>query len=136
MNAEILVAVISALALLATTWIRQPFRRDPRDHIERDLKIVAELPAGSDTRKELEQDIARRVQGLIPDLSLRRDWFGSILALAFLATFGFLTWRFGTWGGWWFIGAVVAGFLSLVMVGLAGRDFQKAPRDAAGKRIE
>ncbi|MFF2269309.1 hypothetical protein ACFVTZ_13650 [Cellulosimicrobium cellulans] len=133
MNPDVLVAVVGAVALLLTTWFRQPFRRDPRDHIERDIKIAAELPPGSDAREALEEDIQRRVTGLVPNPGMRRDWFGFILALAFMSVFVFLTWRFWTWGGWWNIGTAVTGFLSLVMLGLAVRDFRKAPRDAQGR---
>ncbi|MFI2702207.1 hypothetical protein [Cellulosimicrobium composti] len=133
MNPDVLVAVVGAAALVLTTWFRQPFRRNPRDHIERDIKIAADLPAESEARKRLEGDIERRVEGLVPDPKMRRDWFGFVLALIFMSVFGFLTWRFWAWGGWWNIGTAVFGSLALVMVPLAVRELRKAPRDAQGR---
>lgn len=133
MNPDVLVAVVGAAALLLTTWFRQPFRRNPRDHIERDIKIAAELPTGSEARKQLESDIERRVMGLVPDPNERRDWFGFVLALIFMSVFVFLTWRFWTWGGWWNVGSALTGSLSLIMIGLAVRELRKAPRDAQGR---
>ncbi|WP_146237536.1 hypothetical protein [Georgenia satyanarayanai] len=139
MDADITAAAIAAagavVAATVTTLLRSLFRRNIRDDIERELRIVAALRADSKARVTLMDKIERRVELLAAREEASRSWFGAGLAAVFLASFGWLTYLTASAGGWWWIVAVPAGFITLVMLPLGIRDLRKVPRDEQGRPL-
>jgi len=134
----VVVAIIGggALVLASRFGVARPFK-NPRDDIDRDQRILRRLGEASPARDPLAESIDRRVIELITQSGdLRRNWVGIVLGTVFLAAFGWLAWRFGTWGGWWWSAAVLSGIVSAAMLTVIPQEWQKRRRNKAGQAID
>ena len=81
METQIIVALIAGLAAILGPFLQNHFRIDPRQSIERDLKIAEQLPDESKAKQLLKKDIERRVQELAMHGKGKRAWGLTIFCL-------------------------------------------------------
>lgn len=142
MQIQIIVALISAVAAILVPFMQNRFKIDPRVSIERDLKIVEQLPQDSDARTSLEQDIERRVRELPRRMNGTRNWTVVFLDVIVGGGCFYLTTLLVIWGWqgsgweklWWPLALVTFVFAIAFFAQLPGA-FQKLPRDDKGNVI-
>ena len=132
----VLVAVVGAVGLFLTGRFGQtrPFQ-NPREEIERDLKILPELDEASEARRELKASIENRVVLMVKPVGTSRNWYGIVLALIILGLSGYGTVRFAMWGGWWWFIAAPLAVFTLACFSPLAQAWRKAPRTQSGSLI-
>lgn len=142
MQIQIIVALISAVAAILVPFMQNRFKIDPRVSIERDLKIVEQLPKGSDARTKLEQDIERRVRELPRRMNGTRNWIVVFMGVIVGGGCFYLTTLLVIWGwkgsGWekmWLLLASVAFVFAIAFFAQIPSAFKKLPRDDKGNVI-
>jgi hypothetical protein len=138
MSQDIIVAIIVSSATVVTATIRYVVSlRNSRDNLLKDLKIHDALPSSSSSKASLLKDIDTRIEKRIKDeKELTRDIFGSILAVAFLATGVYLVLFHGAFDditSWSSLASAL-----LILFGIVGfsESFRKDRRNAKGSRIK
>lgn len=128
----IVVAVLGVLGAAAQV-VRA--RRDPRDHVEQDLRILSALPEASSVRPSLLTSIEARISGYTALTEARRDPLGWTIAIIFLLAGGYLVFRGWVGDGWWRL-SLIPGVL-LVLFGVVGwsQDGIQRVRDERGRAI-
>lgn len=142
METQITVALIAGLAAVVGPLLQSRFKTDPRQSIERDLKIVELLPLDSLARQRLEDDIERRVRELAWQGNGKRAWVHVILCLIAGGACIYITGIVFNWGftgsGWarlWIAPSLVAFVLASAFLSQIPGYFKKAPRDKQGNII-
>ena len=142
LSEDLTTALIAAaglvLAALVSAWLRLPNGlRDPRHDIERDLAILNDLPEQSGARAKLLSSIEERLVSLVTQSGdVRRNWIGVFLGLSLALASGLGAWRFATWGGWWWVGAIPCGLFAVAMLGILPGDWNKVRRNKRGQAID
>ena len=142
LSEDLTTALIAAaglvLAALVSAWLRLPNGlRDPRHDIERDLAILNDLPEQSGARAKLLSSIDERLVSLVTQSGdVRRNWIGVFLGLSLALASGLGAWRFATWGGWWWVGAIPCGLFAVAMLGILPGDWNKVRRNKRGQAID
>lgn len=95
---------VALLTVLGTVFSRGLPWKGERDRIARDLDLMERLPAASEGRKLLGDQVERRIQGLINrEREKRRDVTGIVLALVFVSVGVFLVIVAAVSSGWWWL---------------------------------
>lgn len=136
MRTQIIVAVIAAVAAVLGPFLQNRFRIDPRQSIERDLKIAEQLPDSSSAKQHLEEDIERRVQELAWQGKGKRAWGQGLFCLltgaACIYGTGYFFYRGWSGSGWsylWIVLSLVLFVFSLAFLNQVPGYFKKASRD-------
>lgn len=129
----VLIAVVGALGAWAVSRFGQarPFQ-NPREEIERDLKILPQLEPESDARAELKSSIEKRVVAMVKPVKTSRNWSEFFATLVLLASCGAGAVRFATWGGWWWVAAVPLALLAIFCFSPLAESLRKAERTQGG----
>lgn len=143
MDKSIIIAVIASLGTIFSPIIQIIFRVDPRTSIERDLKIIEQLPEDSEARKSLEHDVQTRVSKLPYGTSGSRNGIGVFLAVflggaslygaIFTASKG---WSIQGWGRLWWMAALFLLIVAVLCFQQVPKEWVKVPRDSKGNRVE
>ena len=128
-----IVAAISPLVIgVVSVVVNQRSSRGRRARLRQDAELLALLPEGSEARRLLESHIERTVVQLGADDEKRRDPFGIVLALVFLAFSGWTGSAALRGSNRWLLLAIPCGVLGLAGV---ARDGSRAKRDWRGRPV-
>lgn len=136
METQIIVALIAGLAAILGPFLQNHFRIDPRQSIERDLKIAEQLPDESKAKQLLKKDIERRVQELAMHGKGKRAWGLTIFCLVAgggclygMAVLFYKGWVGLGWAHLLIVPSLILFVFALAFLNQVPGYFRKVPRD-------
>jgi len=151
MKTQIIVALIAGLAAILGPFLQNHFRIDPRQSIERDLKIAEQLPDESKAKQLpdeskakqlLKKDIERRVQELAMHGKGKRAWGLTIFCLVAgggclygMAVLFYKGWVGLSWAHLLIVPSLILFVLALAFLNQVPGYFKKVPRDKQGNVV-
>ena len=142
METQIIVALIAGLAAILGPFLQNHFRIDPRQSIERDLKIAEQLPDESKAKQLLKKDIERRVQELAMHGKGKRAWGLTIFCLVAgggclygMAVLFYKGWVGLSWAHLLIVPSLILFVLALAFLNQVPGYFKKVPRDKQGNVV-